>query len=418
MSSLLDMWSDIIGMSGQKNQKVFLIRPVGSNRKSQSPSDAVSDGKADSARSRAAEGDSTAKTGVMSNENASQDDTVRQEPQTGLFGLQWSSPNQMPFWGSPASSGQTGNQATIPNLLGTSAPNVDQGGTVTIYNRSDNNQANPLLANISQMPVTPGRPVRDDIKQMVIKTIDKEVFETKNIDIRPVYVPRGRKPPKEQIDTVAKECIEILADANLFVTQERVEKLICQRFNCHRIQDLGFRYVDQIDCVNELNRLICKINTYINAFLKTRSICTLHELKEALLDYATEGGDFSSLKTGPLQRFPVVYHQFRFPPDQVEIPEITTMDILDHLHNYLSINSLWSKKLELEPFMDYLIGIYGADNAYMLGVRIRSLALGVGVSNGQVYLLCTPPPPSHFKEVKIIEILTDSIVMLACFNFM
>ena len=224
-----------------------------------------------------------------------------------------------------------------------------------------------------------------DSKPGRVKPIDKDEFETKKIDVRPVYIAKGKKPTKEQINNVAKECIEILSDADLFVTQERVEKLVCQRFSCHRLQDLGLRHIDQVECVNELNRLVCKINVYINAFVKTRSICTLHELKNGLMEYATDDGDFNSLKLGPLQRFPVVYQQFRFPPDQMDIPEITTMDILDHFNTYLDRKGLWRSRMELEPFMDYLVDRYDAENAYMLGVRIRSLPLALTVSELMSY---------------------------------
>lgn len=238
----------------------------------------------------------------------------------------------------------------------------------------------PVINALSKSDLDSWQPFAEDIKCLSVKPISKDEFETTPFDIRPVYVPLGKNPTKEQIDHVAKECIELLADANEFVSQERVEKIVLKRFGCNRIQDLGINYVDHIPCVNELNRLVSKINAYVIAFLKTRSICTLYELKEALREFTPGKGDFSLLKTGPLQRFPVVFQQFRFPPDLAEIPEITTMDILDHFNNFLTQNRLWvNSRLELEAFMNYLVQEYSADNAYMLGVRIRSLPLAITV---------------------------------------
>lgn len=220
------------------------------------------------------------------------------------------------------------------------------------------------------------------------KAVDRQEFENKQINVRPVYVPRGQAPSGDFVNNIAKECIETLSEAHQYVTQERIEQLLCQRFQCHHIRQLGFGCIDQIPSVKELNRLVCKINAYILAFVKTRSFCTLHDLKECLREYVLNKEDFNNLKLGPLQRFPVVYEQFLFPPDIAVIPEITSMDVLDHFHNFLTRNGLWSKRLELEPFMDYLVNEYSADNAYMIGVRIRSLPLMAGVSNYTVKPNC------------------------------
>lgn len=227
----------------------------------------------------------------------------------------------------------------------------------------------------------------DDCKERIIEPINKSEFEVRNIDVRPVYVPMGRNPTKEEIDKVAKECIEMLAESNEFVTPERIEKLVCQRFECNSIKALGLRYIDQLDSVNELNRTVCKVNAFILAFLKTRSICTLHELKECLRDYVPGKGDFCELKTGPLQRYPEVYKQFRFPPNMAEIPPITSMEIMDLFDSYLTHANQWTSRVEMEPFMNFLVDKYEADNAYMLGVRIRSLPLAVGVSKHANYFL-------------------------------
>jgi len=220
---------------------------------------------------------------------------------------------------------------------------------------------------------------RNEAIDMVIRPVDRTEFEVKQVNVRPVFIPRGLAVTREYVDNIAKECIETLAEANETVTQDRVEKLLCQRFQCNNLRQLGVNYIDQLSSVHELNRLLSKVNVYILAFVKAQAICTLHELKEALKEYDPNKKDFTELKLGPLQRMQVVYQQFKFPPDQANIPEITSMDILDHFHNYLTKNKLWTARLELEPFMNYLIELYEADNAYMLGVRIRSLPLMAGV---------------------------------------
>ena len=221
---------------------------------------------------------------------------------------------------------------------------------------------------------------QNDIVDLTLKQIERKEFKTKQIVVHPVNIPRNRQPPRDFVDTIAKECIETLAEANEYALPERVERLVCQRFQIQNVRQIGFSHVSQIPCVNELSRLLSKIHTYILGFIKTRSICTLHELRESLREYVPNREDFSKLKVGPLQRSPVVYEQFKFPPDQAEIPEITSIDVLEHFRNFLTKKNLWTTRLTLEPFMDYLVEQYNAENAYFLGIRIMSLPLAAAVS--------------------------------------
>ena len=52
--------------------------------------------------------------------------------------------------------------------------------------------------------------------------------------------------------------------------------------------------------MNKHKRLVCKVNAYIQAFIKARSIATVHELQECLKDYLESGNDFNDLKLGPV----------------------------------------------------------------------------------------------------------------------
>ena len=250
--------------------------------------------------------------------------------------------------------------------------------------RNMNSQAvtnNPFA---ERMPDGKGPGFRDVVVDLTVQPIVKKEFERKEILAQPVYVPRGQRPSPDMVESIARECIESLADANEYVSPERIDKLLLQRFGVNHVRQLGFQYPDKISCINDVSRLINKINGYVYAFVKTRCICTLFELRECLREFVPNKEDFSKLKLGPLQRFPVVFEQFRFPPDQETIPEITSTDILEHFRNYLSKKNLWTSRLELEDFMNYLVETFGAENAYYLGVRIRSLPLAAQV--GWTYL--------------------------------
>jgi hypothetical protein len=122
-----------------------------------------------------------------------------------------------------------------------------------------------------------------------------------------------------------------------------------------------------------------------------RSICTLHELGECLREFVPNKEDFATLKLGPLQRLPVVYDMFKFPPDDADVPEITTLEVLEHLRMYMTVFNKWTTQLNMEEIMTYMAEQYQADDAYVLGVRIRSLPLAAQV--GYSHPAITPHTP-------------------------
>ena len=72
-----------------------------------------------------------------------------------------------------------------------------------------------------------------------------------------------------------------------------------------------------------------QVNAAIEAFVMSRSLCTLYDLEQSLLEYATgDKSSFEAMRLGPLQCLPVVYDKFKFPQDE-KIPDITTADVLD-----------------------------------------------------------------------------------------
>ncbi|XP_060075304.1 uncharacterized protein LOC132554994 [Ylistrum balloti] len=219
-----------------------------------------------------------------------------------------------------------------------------------------------------------------DLTETHVVPISQRAFEDREIRVSAIRGYDGRRhPPRDVLENAAKECVEILAEANQHVSLNRVEDLIKRRFNTNNIMSLGIRYLENISYINEFNRSIAKVNAYIQAFVKTRSICTLYELGQCLLEYAPDKEDFASFKFGPLQRMPEVFRLFKFPTDFADIPEITSMDVLEHLRNYMTKHNKWSERLVMEEFMNYLVEVYSADNAYMLGVRLRSLPLAAMV---------------------------------------
>lgn len=219
------------------------------------------------------------------------------------------------------------------------------------------------------------------VGQLVIRPVSLRKFEPKETHLPRIWSKdQYGRFSQDQIQMVAKECIEALAEADEHVSVERVENMMLQRFGRRNIAELGnWRNAQQIPCLFEHNRMICKVNAYVQAYMNTHSICTLHELKLRMAEFAPDKDSFEALQIGPLQRLPIIYNHFKFPHDMADIPEITTSDIFENLRNYLNKYQKWSTKLELEHFMEYLVETYHVENAYVLGIRIRSLPLAMQV---------------------------------------
>jgi hypothetical protein len=77
---------------------------------------------------------------------------------------------------------------------------------------------------------------------------------------------------RQQVNSAAEDCIDRLAAAKEYVSLQRIENLLLQHFEAKSIHDLNLRYIDELSCVNEHLRMECKVNTYIQNFVKVSDI--------------------------------------------------------------------------------------------------------------------------------------------------
>ena len=85
---------------------------------------------------------------------------------------------------------------------------------------------------------------------------------------------RGRRMnySREQLNSAAEDCIDRLSVAKDYVSLNRISLLLCQDFEVSSLDELGLRQIDDLPCVNEHKRLECKVNAYIQNFVKVRSL--------------------------------------------------------------------------------------------------------------------------------------------------
>ena len=108
----------------------------------------------------------------------------------------------------------------------------------------------------------------------------------------------------------------------------------------------------------------------------------MHELDECLREFTQNRADFETLKLGPLVKLPLIYQFFKVPVD-ADICEITTFDVIEYLRDYLSANNLWTTRIDVEKFLQYVMDKRGLLSPYELGLRLSSPALAIQVT------LCT-----------------------------
>ncbi len=205
---------------------------------------------------------------------------------------------------------------------------------------------------------------------------------------------RNEEPPpskrmyiqKDQLNSVCQDCIERLADSKEYVSVERIEKLLLQHFTVKSIAEINVRMMEDIPCIKEHLRTLRKVNAYIQAFIKCRSVATLYELQESLKEFVADGAEFDTLHLGPLAKLPLVYEFFKFPQES-DIPELTTADILNEVRDCLTTKDLWKGRLELNVFMEYLTEKRSLATPYELGLRITSMPLCIQVPTLQYYII-------------------------------
>lgn len=273
-----------------------------------------------------------------------------------------------------------------------------QNNMIVIYlkehNTSSYNMFNPPIASATSIPKwgEPAYPILQQQQQQPqvtdsfhLKPFSKlppPKMNEKEILVPPLNIARGETLSKERLDKIAKECIEILSDNNECVSIQAIENLFLRRLNKRNLRDLGIRNLDHLPSVHDHNRLACKVNAYIQAFVTVRSVCTLKELEECIALYVNESNSFQSLKLGPLHKMQIVFDLFKFPPGDESFPELSTMDVLDNIRNFLNENN-WYKKHEMHEVMTFLTKAFNVNDPFHLGIRLRSLPLAIGV---RIYL--------------------------------
>ena len=178
---------------------------------------------------------------------------------------------------------------------------------------------------------------------------------------------------------LARECIA----QRKHVDSYRICQDLLRERNAKDFQALGLSNHLDIPYVMELERLQRRIYETITAYCQVRATCTLHELGKYLAQ-KEEKEDFEEVGLGPLLDQPVVYQYFKPSRTLVDVPDITTRDVLEYLRDYMDINYKWRGHIEVKDFLQYMVTERGCANPFELCVRVPSPGLSISVSHYQL----------------------------------
>ncbi|CAG5134711.1 unnamed protein product, partial [Candidula unifasciata] len=198
----------------------------------------------------------------------------------------------------------------------------------------------------------PGTKVTDEVKEIIVKRVS---------------LPRGARLTIDEVNYQVQECIDVLSEAKEHVSMERLESMLLEKYQSFDMS---------LPAAREHNMKLGKVNAYIQSFVRTRSLCTLYELQECCREFHPERKEFEHLKLGPLQKMPTVQDLFKFPMDEY-IPEITSIDLIEHLHGFLDKSNKWTQQVNLDDFLKYLLEVYNVSSPLSLGIRMRSMPLAI-----------------------------------------
>ena len=188
---------------------------------------------------------------------------------------------------------------------------------------------------------------------------------------------RSGVPSKEFLNARANEIRISISESGRYVIWNDIISELLKKYNVNQIGQLGLKYANELDSINNLIKLQNSINAFVACSERLLSFITLFEL-ENMIARNCERKAFSELYVGPLYKNEVVQKIFNLPPDFQVILQITFGDLFTKLEKYLTEFRLWDKKVDKEKFIEYMMKEYDVDNKEKLGIKIVSIGLLIG----------------------------------------
>ena len=139
---------------------------------------------------------------------------------------------------------------------------------------------------------------------------------------------------KQTISKFADQLRAKWAAANENVSFNRVMEGIRTQYKVRQYEELKAGPFWEIDALRKLQALDDKITGVILAYIKVRSIGTLHDLEEHIVT-EEEVSSFGKLRIGPLLKHPLVKQHFQPAAGVTVIPVVTVLDVVGQLQTMM-----------------------------------------------------------------------------------
>ncbi|KAK1285568.1 hypothetical protein QJS10_CPB20g01144 [Acorus calamus] len=177
----------------------------------------------------------------------------------------------------------------------------------------------------------------------------------------------------QKADAAAIKAHRDLIESGESVSSWKVSESALRSLQVDSWSSLGLQLKD-IPSIRNLSVMESKVDMFIQCFVSARRVTSLYDLDLEICD--TEGVEkFEDFGLGPILRHPVVQHYFSIPPDMTEMVKVTSFDIVGYLTKFVSKN--WTKRINVEDFLDYLARRLSVPDRDKIGIRIQSLGFHV-----------------------------------------
>jgi hypothetical protein len=139
---------------------------------------------------------------------------------------------------------------------------------------------------------------------------------------------------KQTISKFAEELRSRWAANDENVSFDRVMAGIRTQYKVRTFDELRAGPFWEIDALTKLQMLDDKIHGRILAYIKVRSIGTLHDLEESIID-DEEVSSFTRLRIGPLLKHPLIKKHFQPAAGVTVIPMVTVLDVVGQLRDLM-----------------------------------------------------------------------------------
>ncbi|KAL0018248.1 hypothetical protein WJX77_005089 [Trebouxia sp. C0004] len=147
---------------------------------------------------------------------------------------------------------------------------------------------------------------------------------------------------------------------------------VCQQLGVLEYKELGLGNPHQLPILRRLSELESRLVTYITSYITTRMLASVYDMEQTICSF--EGVEnFDALTIGPITEHPLVRTVFKLPPNQQEVLQVTTIEVMEALNSLMHRSKGPDRKsIAFGEIAQMVADKRGAD-PMALGIRITGI---------------------------------------------